>query len=103
MYVVAAEKLENDRVPCRTSDVTVNGVLSPNAASRIKAAAPLTVEWPEGYSGCGGVPAGKKSSQGVQAGSTAVAALPSISPLWRCLGARRHSGIWHPGKQGRRP
>jgi hypothetical protein len=47
---------------------------------RIKAAAPLTVEWPEGYSGCGGVPAGKKSSQGVQEGSKTVALLPSVSP-----------------------
>ena len=41
---VAAVKLENDRVPGRTSDVTVNAVFSPNAAARINAAAPLAVE-----------------------------------------------------------
>ena len=41
---VAAEKLGNDRVPGRTSDVTVNGVLSLKAAARTKAAEPLTVE-----------------------------------------------------------
>ena len=41
---------------------------------------PLTVEWPEGYSGCAGVPAGKKSSQGVHAGSGSVLGLLSVSP-----------------------
>jgi hypothetical protein len=40
----AAEKLEKDRVPGRTSDVTVNGELSPKTAARIYAAEPLTVE-----------------------------------------------------------
>ena len=58
----ALEKLENERVPGRTSEVTVNAVLSPNAAERTNAAAPLTVEWADGYSGCAGVPALKKSS-----------------------------------------
>jgi hypothetical protein len=48
----AAEKLGNDRVPDLTSDVTVKAVLSPNFLANMKAAAPLTVEWPEGYSGC---------------------------------------------------
>ena len=76
----AAEKLGNARVPGRTSEVTVNGVLSPNVALRINAAAPLTVEWPEGYSGCGGVPAGKKSSHGTQVGSGSVLSFPSVSP-----------------------
>src|ERR1700722_2469173 len=75
-----AEKLGNARVPGRTSEVTVNGVSSPNAAASTKAAAPLTVEWPEGYSGWAGVPDGKKSSQGVQAVSGAVLALLSVSP-----------------------
>src|SRR5512133_164353 len=63
------EKLANVRVPGLTSDVSVTAVSSPKAAAKTKAAAPLTVEWPEGYSGCAGVPAGKKSSQGVQVGS----------------------------------
>src|SRR5436190_17662037 len=73
-------KLGNARVPDRTSDVTVNCVSLPNSADKTKAAEPLTVEWPDGYSGWGGVPAGKKSSQGVQLGSGSVAALPSVSP-----------------------
>src|SRR6266850_7976707 len=76
----AAEKLGNARVPGRISDVTVNGVSSPNSAARTKAAEPLTVEWPDGYSGWAGVPAGKKSSQGTQVGSGSVPALPSASP-----------------------
>jgi hypothetical protein len=37
----AAEKLGNDRAPGLTSDVTVNGVSSPNARARTNAAAPL--------------------------------------------------------------
>src|ERR1700674_3848819 len=76
----AAEKLGKARVPFRTSEITVNEVSSPNAAASTEAAAPLTVEWPEGYSGWGGVPAAKKSSRGVQAVSGAVLALPSVSP-----------------------
>src|ERR1700759_128297 len=75
-----AEKLENERVPGRTSEVTVNGVSSPNAAARMAAAAPLTVECPDGYSRWAGVPGGKKSSHGVQAESGSVAELPSVSP-----------------------
>ena len=63
------EKLANERVPGLTSEVTLNDVLSPNLLVSTNAAAPLTVEWPEGYSGCGGVPGGKESSQGTQAGS----------------------------------
>ena len=39
----SAEKLEKDRVPGRTSEVTVNEVLSPKASARTKAAAPLTM------------------------------------------------------------
>ena len=76
----AAEKLGNDRVPGLTSDVRVNGVASPNAAARTKAAEPLNVEWADGYSGWAGVPLGKKSSQGVHAGSGSVLGLPSVSP-----------------------
>src|SRR5215470_7591055 len=78
---VAAEKLGKERVvPGRISEVSVNGVLSPNAAARMEAAAPLTVEWPDGYSGCAGVPGGKKSSHGVHAGSGSVLGLLSVSP-----------------------
>src|ERR1700682_3052369 len=75
----AAVKLEKERVPARTSDVTENAVFSPNAAARIDAADPLTVECPEGYSGCGGVPV-VASSNGVQSASTSVAGFPSMSP-----------------------
>src|SRR5882724_11259552 len=75
----AAEKLGNARVPDRTSDVTVNGVSSPKASVRTNAAAPLTVEWPDGYSGWAGVPL-VVSSQGAQFGSGSVPALPSVSP-----------------------
>ena len=53
------EKLANVRVPGLTSDVSVTAVSSPKAAAKTKAAAPLTVECPEGYSGWAGVPAGK--------------------------------------------
>src|SRR5260370_36084660 len=74
----ASEKLANERVfPGVVSEVTLNAVFSPNAAARMKAAEPLTVEWPEGYSGCAGVPPGKKSSQGIQAGSESAGWSPS--------------------------
>src|SRR5205814_8568946 len=43
----------------------VKAVLSPNFGLSMNAAAPLTVEWPDGYSGCAGVP----GSQGIQAAS----------------------------------
>src|ERR1700752_1997817 len=76
----ASEKLANVRVPGRTSEVTLNAVFSPNAASRMNAAEPLTVEWPEGYSGCAGVPAGKKSSHGTQVESGSVLLFLSVSP-----------------------
>src|SRR5215469_10069713 len=77
---VAAEKLGKERVPGRISDVTENAVFSPNAAARIYAAEPLTVECPDGYSGCGGVPGGKASNHGVHPGSGSVLAFPSVSP-----------------------
>jgi Peptidase family M28 len=75
-----AEKLGKDLVPDRTSDVTENAVLSPKIAARIYAAEPLTVEWPDGYSGWAGVPGGKKSNHGVHPGSGSVLAFPSVSP-----------------------
>src|SRR5262252_6230052 len=78
---VAAEKLGKERVvPGRISEVNVIGVLSPKMAASIDAAEPLTVEWPDGYSGWGGVPGGKASSQGVHPGSGSVLAFPSVSP-----------------------
>ena len=73
----ASEKLTNERVPGRTSEVTLNAVFSPNAAARMNAAEPLTVEWPDGYSGCAGVPAEKKSSHGIQFGSESAGVNPS--------------------------
>ena len=92
---VAAVKLENDRVPGRTSDVTVNAVFSPNAAARINAADPLTVEWPDGYSGCGGVPVGKKSSQGTQVGSGPIPLMPvRIAVIGRHACREKPSPFW---------
>src|SRR5437763_8814337 len=80
----APEKLGKDRVvPGRASEVTVNGVLSPNASASTNEAAPLTVEWPDGYSGWDGVPAGKKSSQGTQAGSGFGVVLSRIAVIGR--------------------
>src|ERR1700686_293029 len=76
----APEKLEKDRVPGRMSDVTEKAVFSPNAADRIYAAAPLTVEWPDGYSGCGGGPGGKAPNHGIHPASGSVLAFPSVSP-----------------------
>src|SRR5229473_7772731 len=76
----ASEKLANERnFPGFgfVSESTLNVVFSPNAAARTKAAEPLTVECPEGYSGCAGVPPGKKSSQGIQAGSESAGVNPS--------------------------
>src|SRR5258705_1174172 len=75
-----AEKLEKDRVTARIADVTVNAVLSPNMAARMYAAEPLTVECPDGYSGCAGVPEGKASSHGIHPESGSVLAFPSLSP-----------------------
>ena len=78
-----AEKLGKLRVPDLTSDVTVRAVLSPNLAANMYAAAPLTVECPEGYSGCAGVPVGKKFSHGVQVGSGFVLALSRTAVIGR--------------------
>ena len=90
----AAEKLGNVRVPGRTSEVTVNGVLSPNVAPRINAAAPLTVECPEGYSGCGGVPGGRESSHGTQVGSGTVLSFPSLSPSCMAVMGRQKTYLY---------
>src|SRR6266550_737212 len=72
----AFAKLENARVPGRASEVTLNAAFSPNAAARMNAAEPLTVEWPDGYSGCGGVPVAKKSNHGTQVGSASAGVRP---------------------------
>src|SRR5262245_44177674 len=72
----ALVKLENARVPGRTSDVTVKPVSSPNTDARTNAAEPLMDACAEGYSGCEGVPLTKKFSQGSQVGS----ASPAVSP-----------------------
>src|SRR4029453_7189213 len=50
--------------------------LSPNRNDSIVDIALLLVEWPERYSGCGGV-----GNSGVHAGSPTVASLPSRWPL----------------------
>src|SRR5215468_6340759 len=73
----ALEKLEKVRVPGRTSESTVKDVLSPKTEARMNAAEPLREAWAEGYSGCAGVPALKKSSQGSQAGLASAGVRPS--------------------------
>ena len=73
----ALEKLENERVPGRDSEVTVKEVLSPKVEARMNAAEPLIEAWAEGYSGKAGVPGGKKSSQGSQVGSASAGVRPS--------------------------
>jgi len=79
----ASEKLENVRVPGRTSEVTLNDVFSPNAAATMNAAEPLTVEWPDGYSGCAGVPGGKKINKVRELFSQARDVGFVSVPLWR--------------------
>src|SRR6266404_1741602 len=75
------EKLENDRrTPGSFSESTENAVLSPNVAAKIPAAAELTVECPEGYSGkLGVIPGGTVCRSGIHPGSATVAGLPSRS------------------------
>src|SRR5258708_38606827 len=92
----ASEKLENVRVPGRTSEVTLNAVSSPNAAARTNAAEPLTVEWPDGYSGCGGVPmSGKKSNHGTQVGPASA----GVSPVRFALIGRQKTQRYLPSQQ----
>src|SRR6266404_5997863 len=75
---VASEKLWNERVvPGRTSEVRLKSVFSPNAAARVKAAAPLNEEWADGYSGCAGVPLLKKSSHCTHVGSASEGVRPA--------------------------
>src|SRR5215469_9088139 len=68
------------------SEVTLKLVSSPKVADKIRVAAPLTQECADGYSGKGGV-----TISGVQAGSGAVASLPSVSPSWIALTGRHES------------
>ena len=65
----ALEKLAKDRgtLPGTSGDSTEKATSSPKNDSSTWAAAPLTVEWPEGYSGCGGV-----TNNGLQVASAAV-------------------------------
>src|SRR5215210_6377655 len=75
----ASAKPSNDRLGfCMfLASVSTQKVMSgPNAFDNTYAAAPLSVECPERYSGWGGVPA----SHGVHVASPAVAALLSVSP-----------------------
>src|SRR5580658_10875232 len=72
----ALEKLENERVPGRDSEVTVKAVLSPKREARTNAAEPLIEAWAEGYSGKAGVPV-KESSQGSHVGSASAGVRPS--------------------------
>src|SRR5580765_121819 len=71
----ASEKFENERVPGRISEVTVNAVFSPNAAARMNAAAPLYEECADGYSGCAGVPV-RVFSHGSHVGSASAGVRP---------------------------
>src|SRR6266403_5665072 len=74
---VASEKLGNERVvPGRTSEVRLKSAFSPNAAARMKAAAPLIEEWADGYSGCAGVPV-RESSHGSHSGSASAGVRPA--------------------------
>src|SRR5580704_6762200 len=72
----ALEKLENERVPGRDSEVTVKEVFSPKMEARMNAAEPLIAAWAEGYSGKAGVPGLKKPSQGSHVGSASVGVRP---------------------------
>src|SRR6476646_7812072 len=70
-----SEKLRKERLtPIRRSLSRVKRSLSPKKLASTLAAAPLTVEWPDGYSGCAGV-----AKSGIHAGSEIVAELPSVS------------------------
>src|ERR1700724_697220 len=73
----APEKLENERVPGRDSEVTVKEVLSPNLEARMNAAEPLIAACAEGYSGKAGEPGLKKSSHGSHVGSASAGVRPS--------------------------
>jgi hypothetical protein len=65
----ALEKLENERVPGRDSEVTVKEVLSPKVEARMNAAEPLIEAWAEGYSGKAGLPA-RNGNRGQKASVT---------------------------------
>src|SRR5690242_5629988 len=83
----AAEKLSNCRTtPGITSDSTLNRVLSPKNLASTTPAAPLTHEWPDGYSGCAGV-----ANSGIQAGSAIVAGLLSVSARGTAVTGRQNT------------
>ena len=74
----AAEKLPYDRITpaiSGASELTLKLVFSPKASESTLPAAPLTHEWPDGYSGWFGV-----TSSEVKDRSSAVAGFPSMLP-----------------------
>src|ERR1700680_4796912 len=89
----APEKLENERVPGRDSEVTVKEVLSPNLEARMNAAEPLIAAWAEGYSGKAGVPGLKKSSHGSHVGSASVGVRPCRIAV---IGRQQLDRYWEP-------
>src|SRR6266700_1525211 len=72
---IASEKLANERVPGRISEVRLKAVFSPNSAERMNAADPLYVECADGYSGWAGVPV-RVSSHGCHVGSSSAGVRP---------------------------
>jgi hypothetical protein len=70
----ASEKVRKERVtPISRSLSIVKCFFSPKKLASTTAAAPLTVEWPDGYSGWFGV-----AKSGIHDGSELVAGLPSV-------------------------
>jgi len=70
-----SEKLLKERVtPIMRSLSMIKWRFSPKKLASTTAAAPLTVEWPDGYSGWFGV-----AKSGIQEGSGLVAGFPSVS------------------------
>ena len=76
------------------SEPMLNAVLSPKKSARIRAAAPLTQECAEGYSGNGGV-----TINGVQFGSGVVAGLPSVSASGMAVTGRHESNQYFASQQ----
>ena len=73
---IASEKLANERVPGRISEVRLKAVFSPNCAETgNNAADPLYVECADGYSGWVGVPV-RVSSHGCHVGSASAGVRP---------------------------
>src|SRR5258706_13902789 len=87
-------KLVKERTtPSITSESILNDVASPKKFASTLPAAPLMQEWPEGYSGCGGV-----TSSGVQA-SASVPALPSVAANGIAVTGRQKTYSYFASKQ----